>query len=145
MTRLIFVVVTCLFLVGCSGTETQDRDKTVTTVSAEYRMETDTGEAEESSLSVRGRDGSRSKPAIALSKSESLDDSTEEVADKPIVGKQTKMHLTIGTERIWQNGPTPEEVARATTVKEAPPISYDEIGNGAPMMDPHAELSEIRR
>ena len=137
MTRLIFVVVTCLFLVGCSGTETQDRDKTITTVSAEYRME--------SSLSVRGRDGSRSKPAIALSKSEALDDSTEEVADKPNVGKQTKMHLTIGTERIWQNGPTPEEVARATTVKEAPPISYDEIGNGAPMMDPHAELSEIRR
>ena len=136
MTRLIFVVVTCLFLVGCSGTETQDRDKTITTVSAEYRMETDTGEAEESSLSVR---------AIALSKSEALDDSTEEVADKPNVGKQTKMHLTIGTERIWQNGPTPEEVARATTVKEAPPISYDEIGNGAPMMDPHAELSEIRR
>lgn len=145
MTRLIFVVTICLFLVGCSGTTPQNPEKTATTVSAENRMETDSGEAKESSLSVRRRNGSKSKPAIALSRSESLDDMTEEVANKPIVGKQTRMHLTTGTERIWQNGPTPEEVARATTVKEAPPISYDEIGNGAPMMDPHAELSEIRR
>ena len=108
-------------------------------------MEIVSDEAEAGGLSARSGEGSKSRPAIALSKSKSLDDQMDEVADEPIVGKQTKMNITSGTERIWQNGLTPEEVARATTVKEAPPISYDEIGNGAPMMDPHAELSEIRR
>lgn len=148
MKRLILLVTLCLLLVGCSGTESRSPGEVASTESAEPAAETvSLVNKEQVGVAGKSRGSSRdkSRPAISLSKSDSSDSSIEEVAEEPVAGKQTKMNLTTGTDRIWQNGPTPEEVARATTVKEAPPISYDKIGNGAPMMDPHAELSEIRR
>ncbi|MCA9775390.1 MAG: hypothetical protein KC800_01680 [Candidatus Eremiobacteraeota bacterium] len=145
MKRLIAGALLGVFMVGCSGESRNDKADlmSVEVISTEVAPETPVSSETATRHGVQGAEGTASNPKIKLSSSPAAENSEE--AEAPVIGKQTKMNITPGTERIWQNGPTSEEVARSTTVKENPPVTYDEVGNGSPLMDPQAGLEEIRR
>ena len=145
MKRLIVGALLGLMIAGCSGESRNDTADlmSVQVTSAEVVPETPASSETAARHGVRGTQRPVSSPEIELSSSLASENSEE--AEGPVIGKQTRMNITPGTERIWQNGPTADEVARSTKVKEKRPVTYDDVGNGSPLMDPQAGLEEIQR
>ena len=117
------LLVTALLLSGCSKTEneegfqaqTQTRPKT-----AQVKV------ASEPESSVLATSHSSLSPEQGVNKT---------VASPEKTGPQTVMYLEPGVDRIWQNGPSPEERNRVNKFRPREPRKGVEDGFSSPVLD----------
>ena len=66
--------------------------------------------------------------------------SMEAVTRKPEEPAQTKMNLQPGVDRLWQNGPSQEEIRRARSLPSRKPVRVETYGGwDRPVMDLETE------
>ncbi len=134
--RLLLTICLLTLFSGCTTKENPTNDDVTGSTPSEIETSVTPRDTDQPPESSTGNAGSADTSSDLLP--DETNDTVEVIKDPPVTEPQTEMNIEPGTDRMWQNAPTKEEIEYATTVKKPEsdtPRANSSGGNGEPLFD----------